>query len=197
MKKIKLKLLGLSYSQSQIGSYVLVLSEVKGDNRKLPIIIKPIDAQYIALKMEGMETPRPLTQDLFRSFTEALGAEVNEVYIHSLVEGVFYARILLTNAIDTHEIECTIGDSISLALLYKCPIYADSSVMNMAGIYMSDDGEMTDEQKERNHSERETSASVSIENLEKMLEKAVENEEYEIATQLRDRILKLKNESTL
>lgn len=194
MKKIKLKLLGLSYSQSQIGSYVLVLSEVRGEKRKLPIIIKPTDAQYIALKMEGIDTPRPLTQDLFKSFTEALDAEVNEVFIHSMIEGLFYAKIILTNAIDTHEVECMIGDSISLALLYKCPIYASSNVMNTASIHMSDDGVITDDQVKKNHGDRET-ASISTEDLEKMLEKAVENEEYEIATQLRDRILQLKNES--
>lgn len=192
MKKIKLKLLGLSYSQSQIGSYVLVLAETKGD-RKLPVIIKPVDAQYIALKIEGIETPHPLTQDLFKSFTEALDADVNEIYIHSLIEGIFYAKVMLTNAIDTHEIECVIGDAISLSLLYKCPIYASSTVMDMAGIYMTDDGEVTDEQKEKNHTERDTKGIVTIEDLEKMLEKAVENEEYEIATQLRDRITQLKN----
>ncbi len=191
MKKIKLKLLGLSYSQSQIGSYVLVLSETKGD-RKLPIIIKPVDAQYIALKLEGMETSHPLTQDLFKSFTEALDADVHEVYIHSLIEGIFYAKVMLTNVIDTHEIECAIGDAISISQLYKCPIYASSIVMDMAGIYMSDDGEVSEDQQEKNHAERDTKGIVTVEDLEKMLAKAVENEEYEIATQLRDRINQLK-----
>ena len=192
MKKIKLKLLGLSYSQSQIGSYVLVLSEIKGE-RKLPIIIKANDAQYIALKMEGIETPRPLTHDLFRSFTDALSGEVSGVHIHNLVEGVFYAKVILTNAIDSYEIECTIGDAISLALLYRCPIVASSIVMETAGIYMSDEGVITDEQKEKNHKERDTKEMVSVESLEVMLQKAVENEEFEIASQLRDRINQLKS----
>ncbi len=191
MKKIKLKLLGLSYSQNQIGSYVLVLSESKGE-RKVPIIIKPNDAQYIALKMEGIETPRPLTQDLFKMFTDALGAEVNQIYIHSIVEGIFYAKIILSNPIGSHEIECTIGDAISIAILYKCPIYASISVINSVGIYMSDDGEITEQQKEKNHSEKEKKPTVTIEDLEKMLQKAVDNEEYEIAIQLRDRIDQLK-----
>ena len=192
MKKIKVKILGLSYSQSQIGSYVLVLSEIKGDKRKLPMIIKPNEAQYIALKMENIETPRPLTQDLFKSFTDALGAEVSEVYIHAIVEGIFYARVILTNAIDSYEINCGVGDAISLALIYKCPILVSSTVMNTAGIYMSDDGEISKENQEKNHSNREITG-VTVENLEKMLEKAVENEEYEIATQLRDRINQLKS----
>ena len=192
MKRIKLKLLGLSYSQSQLGSYILVLSETKGDMRKLPVIIKPNEAQYIALKIEGIETPRPLTQDLFKSFTEALGADVSEIYIHNLVEGVFYAKVILTNAIDNYDIDCVVGDAISLALLYKCPIYTSQAVMNLAGIHMSDEGEITEEQKEKNFSEREK-AIVTVEDLEKMLEKAVENEEYEIATQLRDRINEIKS----
>lgn len=192
MKKIKVKILGLSYSQSQIGSYVLVLSEIKGEKRKLPMIIKPNEAQYIALKMENIETPRPLTQDLFKSFTDALGAEVSEVYIHAIVEGIFYARVILTNAIDSYEINCGVGDAISLALIYKCPILVSSTVMNTAGIYMSDDGEISKENQEKNHSNREITG-VTVENLEKMLEKAVENEEYEIATQLRDRINQLKS----
>lgn len=193
MKKIKVKILGLSYSQSQIGSYVLVLSELKGEKRKLPMIIKPNEAQYIALKMENIETPRPLTQDLFKSFTDALGAEVSEVYIHAIVEGIFYAKVILTNAIDSYEINSGVGDAISLSLIYKCPIIVSSTVMDAAGIYMSDDGEISEEQQEKNHSDREIKPGVTIENLEKMLEKAVENEEYEIATQLRDRINQLKS----
>jgi bifunctional DNase/RNase len=191
MKKINLKLLGLSYSQSQVGSYVLVLSEVKGD-RKLPIIIKVNEAQYIALKMENIETNRPLTQDLIKQFTDALGADVNEIYIHSLVEGLFYSKIIFSNAIDTFEIECSIGDAISLALLYKCPIYASSSVLDIAGIHMGEDGIVTDDQKESNHKERNIKDMVTLESLEKMLEKAIINEEYEIAGQLRDRINQLK-----
>lgn len=194
MKKIKLRLIGLSHSQSQIGSYVLVLSETKGDNRKLPVIIKPVDAQYIALKMEGIETPRPLTQDLFKSFTDNLGADVNEIYIHSVVEGIFYSKIILSNAIDTYEIDCNIGDAISMALLYKCSIFVSSSVMDMSGIYMTDDGIITDEQKEKNYSKKESKSIVTIEDLEKMLDRAVDNEEFEIASQLRDRINQLKSE---
>jgi bifunctional DNase/RNase len=143
--------------------------------------------------MEGIETPRPLTHDLFKSFTDALGGEVSGVHIHNLVEGVFYAKVILTNVIDSYEVECTIGDAISLALLYKCPIVASSVVMDTAGIYMSDEGVITDEQKEMNHKERDTKEMVSVESLEVMLQKAVDNEEFEIASQLRDRINQLKS----
>lgn len=191
MKKIKVKILGLSYSQSQIGSYVIVLSENKGD-RKLPIIIKPTDAQYIAFKMEGIEGSRPMTQDLLKSFTDILGAEVSEVYIHGITEGMFYSKVVLTNAMDSYEVECTIGDAISISLLYKCPIFASSSVMDTAGIHMTDEGVITEEQQEKNRTDRKKE-SVSVESLENMLQKAIENEEYEIASQLRDRIKQLKS----
>ena len=191
MKKIKVKILGLSYSQSQIGSYVLVLSEIKGD-RKLPIIIKPLSAQYIALKMESIETNTPMTQDLFKNFTDALSAEVSEVHIYGLTEGMFYCKAILTNAMDSYEIPCSVGDAISIAMLYKCSIYVSSSVMDSVGIYMSDEGEITEEQQDKNHN-RVEKESASIESLENMLQKAVENEEYEIATQLRDRINQLKS----
>lgn len=191
MKKIKVRVLGLSYSQSQVGSYVLVLSESKGD-RKLPIIIKPNDAQYIALKMEDIKTPRPLTHDLFKSLTDATGAEINEVLIQDMVEGIFYAKLTVSNMIGQYEIDCGIGDAISLAMLYKCPIYVSSLVLDSAGIYMTDSGEVTEEHEERMKEKEEKKQILSVEDLEKMLNKAVENEEFEIASQLRDRINQLK-----
>lgn len=190
MKK-EVKLLGLSYSQTQVGSYVIVLSEVEGD-KKLPIIIKPYEAQYIALKMEDIETSRPLTQDLFKQFTDVLGADVAEVYIHTLLEGLFYTKVILTNAMDSYEIECSIGDAVSMAMLYKCPIFASKQVLDGAGIQMDENGYISDEQQKENHKPRESKDPVTIESLEAMLLKAVANEEYEIASQLRDRIGQLK-----
>lgn len=192
MKKIRIKVLGLSYSQNQIGSYVLVLSELKGDKRKLPIIIKPNDAQYIALKMEDIKTPRPMTHDLFKSLTDSVSAEVNEVFIHDMVEGVFYAKLIVSNLIGTYEIDCGIGDAISLSMLYKCPIYVSSLILDSAGVYMTDEGEVTDEHEEKIKEKEERKHILSVEDLEKMLNKAVENEEFEIASQLRDRINQLK-----
>ena len=129
--------------------------------------------------MEGIESPRPLTHDLFKSFTESLGADVSEVYIHNLVEGVFYSRLTLSNAIDTYDIDCSVGDAIAMSVLYKCPIYVSSEVLNIAGIYMSDNGHIDEEQSQKNHKDRKS--EVSVESLEKMLEKAVETEEFEIA----------------
>lgn len=191
MKKIKVRVLGLSYSQSQVGSYVLVLSESKGD-RKLPIIIKSNDAQYIALKMEDIKTPRPLTHDLFKSITDATGAEISEIFIQDMVEGIFYVKLTISNMLGQYEIDCGIGDGISLAMLYRCPIYVSSLVLDSAGIYMTDSGEVTEEHEEKMKEKEENKHILSVADLEKMLNKAVENEEFEIASQLRDRINQLK-----
>jgi bifunctional DNase/RNase len=194
MKRKQLKVLGLSYSQSQIGSYVLVLSEKKG-NRKLPIIIKPAEAQQIAVKIEGIKPSRPLTHDLFKSLTDTFNVDVQEVFIYSLAEGIFYAKMVATNGIDETEIDCTIGDAVALALTYKCPIWVKSDILDSAGISLNDDGSElnnTDDDDEAEFYETPTK-SKSVDDLEHLMQSAIENEEYEIAAELRDRIQKLKD----
>ena len=189
MKKTEVRVLGLSYSQSQVGSYILVLSDTESP-LKLPIIIKQNEAQFIALKMEGIKASKPTSFDLIKTICENLSADVQEVLIHTLVEGVFYAKLILTNSIDEFEIECAVGDGVAISLAFQCPIMVSNQVMQMAGIQMDEDGEVTEEQRTENHKERKS--AISVENLEKMLEKAIENEEYEIASQLRDRINEIK-----
>lgn len=194
MKKRQVKILGLSYSQSQIGSYVLVLSEMKG-KVKLPVIIKPQDAQRIALDLEGIKSAKPLTHDLFLSMTTAFSIDIREVFIYSLAEGIFYTKIICTNGLEDIEIESSIGDGVILASLHDCPIFVSSDVMNSAGVLINDDGsnlsgDMTDDDDD--DEETETERATSIENLEKMLEQAVISEEYEIAAQVRDRIEQMK-----
>jgi bifunctional DNase/RNase len=192
MKKVELKIIGLSYSQTQAGSYVLVLGERKG-KLKLPIIIKPNDAQFIAMKMEGLKTPRPLTHELFKKITDNFNADLQQIYISNVLEGIFYAKLIFSNMVDEFEIECSVGDAICLALSYKCPIFCSKEVLKISGIEMDEDGTVSETQNETNHKERDYSGGVTVENLEKMLEKALQNEEYEIASQLRDRINELKN----
>jgi bifunctional DNase/RNase len=191
MKKVELKIVGLSYSQSQAGSYILVLGMKRG-KLKIPIIIKPNDAQFIAMKMEGLKTPRPVTHELFKKITDNLNADLQGIYISNVLEGIFYAKLIFSNMIDEFEIECSVGDAICLALSYKCPIFCAKEVLKISGIEIDDDGSITEEQTETNHKERGSGVGVTVENLEKMLEKALENEEYEIASQLRDRISELK-----
>lgn len=189
MKKIELKVLGLSYSQTQVGSYVIVLSEVDG-MRKLPIIIKPAEAQVIALKIEGMKSPRPLTHDLFKSFTESFGVDVQEVLIHALVEGVFYTKLVASNGLDESGIECTAGDGIALALTFDCPIFVNESVLNTSGIVMDENGVASS--AKTLPTQEEPKKVVSIEDLEHLMREAEENEEYEIAAEIRDRIKMLR-----
>jgi len=198
MKK-EVKVLGLSYSQSQSGSYVVVLSEKKG-KRKLPIVIKPSDAQQIALKIEGVKSPRPLTHDLFKSVTDSYQIDVQEVYIYAILEGIFYTRLITSNGIEEVEIDCTAGDGIALSIVFGCPLFASKEVLDLSGVYIDDDGtslnnsDVDDIDDYEEEIEETTKRVVSIEDLEHMIEDAIRNEEYEIAAEIRDRIEKLKKE---
>jgi bifunctional DNase/RNase len=194
MKRREVKILGLSYSQSQVGSYVLVLSETKG-KVKLPIIIKPHEAQRIALDLEGIKSSKPLTHDLFKSMTDSFAIDVQEVFIYSLAEGVFYAKIISSNGIEEVEIESCVGDAVILSSLYQCPIFVANEVLNAAGVLINDDGSPLSEDELENDTDVEETVeekTTSIENLEKMLEHAVANEEFEIACKVRDRIEQMK-----
>lgn len=197
MKKRELKILGLSYSQTQLGSYVIVLSDKKGV-RKLPIIIKPAEAQRIAIEIEGIKSSRPMVHDLFKSLTDSYQIDIQEVYIHDLLEGVFYTKITSSNGLDEIDMECTAGDAIALSVIYKCPIYTTSDILESAGVVINDDGtplsdeEMIDMDLDKEEEPEPENRIVSIKDLEKMMEEAISNEEYEIAADIRDRISQLK-----
>jgi len=189
MKRKLVKVLGLSYSQSQTGSYVLILAENKGKG-KLPVIIKPNEAQRIALEAEGIKSPRPLTHDLLKSMSDSYGVNVKEVFIYSLAEGIFYAKMVTEDRSQEIEIECSVGDAVILSYVYQCPIYVAMSVMNAAGVYMNDDGSVFEEEIEEYIDE--SKSVVSIDNLERALEDAIRNEEYELCVTIRDRIEEIK-----
>lgn len=193
----EVKVLGLSYGQSQAGSYVVVLSEKKG-KRKLPIVIKPSDAQQIALKIEGMKSPRPLTHDLFKTITDSYSIDIQEVYIYAILEGIFYTKMITSNGLEDVEVECTAGDGIALSIVYGCPLYASKEVLDVSGVYINDDGSTMSEDEmdvEEDLEEfRPAKRVVSVEDLQHMMEDALANEEYEIAAEIRDRIAKLKEE---
>lgn len=191
MKKEELKVYGLSYSQTHAGSYVLVLGQIDG-NLKLPVIIKSQDAQVIAIKVEKLKSSRPLLHDIVKCLTDNLGADLQQVYISHILEGVFYCKLVFMGTFEDFEIDCSVADGISLAMTYSCPIMCSSEVLSISGISMSPDGEITEEQEEENKQDRDYKSVLSVDNLQKMLEKALENEEYEIASQLRDRIKELK-----
>lgn len=190
--------MGLSYSQSQIGSYVIVLSDESG-TRKLPMIIKPLEAQRIALELEDIKSPRPLTHDLIKSLTDIYDIDIQEVFIHALVEGIFYTRLVTSNGLETADIECTAGDAIALSVIYKCPIFTTNEILESAGIIVNEEGEIDTTSNddifdfdEDDFEDIETDRIVSVEDLEKVMEAAIENEEYEIAAEIRDRIQELK-----
>jgi uncharacterized protein len=190
MEKIKLEIMGMSYSQSQSGAYALILGETKG-KRRLPIIIGGFEAQAIAIELEKMKPARPLTHDLLKRVADAYGIRVNEVIINKFFEGVFYAQLICDDGRQVIEIDSRTSDAVALAIRFNCPIYTYESIMSQAGIVVQDKekkdaGKEADEwfeQKTDNPYERH-----SVDELQGMIQKAVEMEEYEKASKIRDEI---------
>lgn len=195
MKRKELRIVGLSYSKASAGQYVLVLGEKRGKT-KLPIIIKENEAQFLALKLENIKTNRPVIFNLIKTLTDSLNCELFQVSITHILEGVFHCKLHFTNMSDEFEIAASIGDTICLAVEYGCSIYCNQEVLNLAGVLMDDDGNIDEEQHETNRKKkRDFTAVLSVSDLEKMLDKAIQNEEYEIASQIRDKITELKEKT--
>ena len=194
MEKIRLDIIGMSYSQSQSGAYALILGERDG-NRRLPIIIGGFEAQAIAIELEKIKTPRPLTHDLFKSFADAYEIEVSEVVISKFSEGVFYAKLVCTNNKHEQEVDSRTSDAIALALRFNCPIYTYESIMIAAGILMEEETELTKPEEIKPGKESFDPASfadASLAELKELLQSAIENEEYEKASKIRDELNKRK-----
>lgn len=194
MDKIRLEIIGMSYSQSQSGAYALILGE-HGGVRRLPIIIGGFEAQAIAVELEKMKPSRPLTHDLFKNFAEHYDIFIKEVIIDKFMEGVFFAKLICLQGDSESEIDARTSDAVALAIRFRCPIYTYETIMSEAGIIMEDKAEEMQESEDINMArepEGNVYTSKSIEELEEMLQKAVENEEYENASRLRDEINKRK-----
>jgi uncharacterized protein len=191
MKKIKLDIVGLSYSQTQTGAYALVLGESTG-KRRLPIIIGGFEAQAIAIELEKMTPSRPLTHDLLKTFADTFSIKVTEVLIYNLVEGIFYSKLICDNGIKHEEIDARTSDAIALAVRFNCPIYTHEFILSSAGIILDEEGTVKSEEKIVK-SEPAVSASVSVEELEKNLQQAINDEDYEKASKIRDEISKRKS----
>jgi bifunctional DNase/RNase len=189
VKKIRLKILGLSYSQDQSGAYALVLAETDG-NRRIPIIIGAVEAQAIAINLEGLKPPRPLTHDLFTSVLSTYDIQITEVFIHAFEEGIFYAEMKMTGEKGNFNIDSRTSDAIALALRCSCPIYTTEEVMSQTGILIDfeDIGEETAIEDELD--EHSVYDEFTLNELNEMLEKAVQDEEYEKASVIRDEISK-------
>ncbi len=205
MKKIKLEIVGLSYSQTQSGAYALVLGETKG-KRRLPIIIGGFEAQAIAIELEKMTPSRPLTHDLFRSFAETFSVEVKEVLIYDLIEGIFFAKLVCENGATEGEIDARTSDAIALAVRFNCPVYTYEFILSQAGIVLDEEQDPTAASNDDDLSseeEEELLAEVTSGNdfqrktdkeLEELLTKALEDENYERASRIRDELNKRKSQ---
>jgi hypothetical protein len=189
MEKIEIKIVGLSYSQTQSGAYALVLAEKKG-KRRLPIIIGGFEAQSIAIELENMKPSRPLTHDLFKSFADSFQIKIKEIVIYNLIEGVFYSKIVCEQDGKIVEVDARTSDAIAIGIRAKCPVFTFENILSSAGIQLENEGvETTEEELIENKEDKEI---TSIEELEKQLQDAIDNEEYERASELRDEIQKRK-----
>ena len=191
MKKIKLEIIGMSYSQSQSGAYALILGEVKGD-RRLPIIIGGFEAQSIAIELEKMKPSRPLTHDLLKSFADTFEITLKEVVINKFIEGVFHAELLCLDENGEHRIDARTSDAVALALRFHCPIYTYDKIMSAAGIIVDD--KKSEDQKETPVKEEGKSSFTqnTTTELKELLQKSIDMEDYEKASKIRDEINKRK-----
>jgi bifunctional DNase/RNase len=193
MKKVKLEISGITYSQTQSGSYVLTLAEVAG-KRKLPIVIGGFEAQAIAVELEKMIPNRPLTHDLFKSFCEAYAVNVEEVIIYKFEEGVFYAKIICRNEEFVTEIDSRTSDAIAIGVRFSCPIYSVDKVLDEVGSTkeiedLEEDFDLDTELDDIEMEEDENEfSSQSLDELQTQLNDALSNELYELASKIRDEI---------
>lgn len=205
MSLVRLKIKGISYSQTQNGAYALILSEEDGD-RKLPIVIGAFEAQSIAIALEKeIKPPRPLTHDLFKNFADRFQITVKQVIIHKLVDGVFYSSIISEREGIEEIIDARTSDAIALALRFKAPIFTYKGILDKAGIFLKTppkEGKISKEEeaviedllvsedKESKIKITEDYSKFTFKELNEMLDEAVVNEDYEKAASIRDEISK-------
>ncbi len=190
-------ILGLSPSPSSPGAYALILKETEGE-RRLPIIIGQFEAQAIALELEGIKPPRPLTHDLVKNVLDSLGTTLSDVIISELREGTFYARLNVERNSSNHEIDARPSDAIAIAIRFGVPIYVSENVMEEAAAIpeAEEDEQQTESKSERSKKNRERSPAYTkeskMEQLQKELTDAISREDYERAARLRDEIRRLQ-----
>jgi bifunctional DNase/RNase len=197
MKKIKLDIVGLSYSQTQSGAYALVLGEVNG-RRRLPIIIGSFEAQAIAIEIEKMTPSRPLTHDLFKNFAQAYSIIIQEIIIYNLVDGIFYAKLICSDGKKVVEIDARTSDAIAMAVRFDCSIYTYEFILSTAGIviegndfvYLENMSDATDEKAVTPATSGYT--SLSTDELKSKLQEALTEEAYEKAAKIRDELNRRK-----
>jgi uncharacterized protein len=196
MKKIELEIVALSHSITQTHSYAVVLGEVNG-LRRLPIVIGGFEAQAIAVALEKMQPSRPLTHDLMKNFMSAFNIELHEIIISDLQEGIFYSKLVCSSENDTIEIDSRTSDALALAVRFGCPVYTYEHILESAGIMMEDTG--ASKKRKAGSTEEETSTvsstggkddlkSMSLDELNVLLNEVLEQEDYIRAIAIRDEI---------
>ena len=202
MGLIKLTIKGISYSQTQTGAYALVLSEMEG-SRTLPIIIGAFEAQSIAIALEKeIRPPRPLTHDLFKTFSDRFSIEIKEVIIHKLIDGVFFSSLICQKDGVEEVIDARTSDAIAIAVRFQAPIFTYENILDKAGVFLKIEDELglndlsaTEEVSIDTEDILEVDTTsldskVSVSELNDQLDKAVADENYELAAKIRDEISK-------
>ena len=202
MGLIKLTIKGISYSQTQTGAYALVLSEMEG-SRTLPIIIGAFEAQSIAIALEKeIRPPRPLTHDLFKTFSDRFSIEIKEVIIHKLVDGVFFSSLICKKDGVEEVIDARTSDAIAIAVRFQAPIFTYENILDKAGVFLKIEDELglndlseTEEISSEGEDlfELDTTSldsKLSVSELNDQLDKAIADENYELAAKIRDEISK-------
>src|ERR1044072_8401527 len=193
MRKIELEIVALSHSITQTHSYAVVLGEVNG-LRRLPIVIGGFEAQAIAVALEKMQPSRPLTHDLMKNFMNAFAIDLLEIIICDLQEGIFYSKLVCSSENDTVEIDSRTSDAIALAVRFGCPIYTYEHILESAGIMMEETAGGKKKKKQEAMVEESTSSggedlkSMSLEELNNLLNEVLEREDYIRAVSIRDEI---------
>lgn len=204
MNKVKLNVLGISYSQTQTGAYALVLAEENG-RRRIPIIVGGFEAQAIAIQLEGLKPPRPLTHDLFLNFAHTFNIDLLEITVYKLEEGVFYSKLTCDNGQRIIEIDARTSDAIALALRFKCPIYTTEEILKKAGIILDFEKEAAVQSgadpvpsskdiQVQDPSFVDDLKKNNLQELKDLLSEAISEENYEKASLIRDEINRRKKE---
>ena len=198
MELVELKIQGISYSDNTSGAFALILQEING-SRKLPIVIGGFEAQAIAIGLEKkIKTSRPLTHELFKSFAEKFGIKFNHIIISKLKDGVFFSNIVCENNDDVIKIDSRTSDAIVLSIRFNAPIFVKKDILDEAGfdddekyseeINYTDNNFFKDENLNKSYIKSKDIKKISTNNIKKMLENSLQNEDYEMAAKLRDEL---------
>jgi len=191
VQKIEMEILGLSTSPSSGGAYALILNEKKG-NRRLPIIIGTFEAQAIALELESIKPPRPMTHDLLKNIVLSFNSSVQQIFINELSEGTFFAQILYERDDERVELDARPSDAIAVAIRFGAPIYVHPDVLDEAGIVSEEAAAENIDQPVSGKTTQKKTEMSKLEQLEQELQLAIKTENYEKAAKIRDQIQKLK-----